>query len=352
VSRRHGARIAGYRNAIAPPLYLRHSTSLEHDTGAHPERPGRIEAIEAAREAREWLGYEVREAPPAAREQLLAVHPSEHVEAVREHSLHRHPLDLDTPVSSGSWNAALHSAGAACALAEELLAGRAPTGFCGLRPPGHHAEARRAMGFCLFANVAIAARHALDSLGAERVLVIDWDVHHGNGTHAIFHSSREVLFVSIHQWPFYPGTGALSDAGSGAGEGFTVNLPVPAGSGPAEWLGLMDHVVAPAALAFGPDLVLISAGFDTHRDDPLAECVLDTEAFGAMARRVRALADRLGAPAGAVLEGGYDLEALAASVAATMVGLAEGGETPEVEAGPLVAAAAEQVGRYWPGVGD
>ncbi len=127
---------------------------------------------------------------------------------MREHCEAGAPFDLDTPTSPGSWDAALHAAGAACALAEALLAGDAPTGFCGLRPPGHHAEADRAMGFCLFSNVAVAARHALDSLGAERVLVLDWDVHHGNGTHAIFHSSPEVLFASIHQWPFYPGTGA------------------------------------------------------------------------------------------------------------------------------------------------
>jgi acetoin utilization deacetylase AcuC-like enzyme len=272
------------------------------------------------------------------------------VERVREYARNRQPFDLDTPVSPGSWEAALHSAGGACTLVEELMAGRAPTGFSALRPPGHHAEAKRAMGFCLFANVSIAARHALDSLAAERVFVLDWDVHHGNGTHAIFHSSPEVLFASIHQWPFYPGTGALADAGSGEGEGFTINLPVPAGSGPGEWLGLLEHIVEPAARDFRPDLVLVSAGFDAHRDDPLANCTLDTETFGRMARRVRSLADELGAPAGAVLEGGYDLQALSASVAATMEGLAEGGEAPAAPRGPLVEAAAEQVGRYWPAV--
>lgn len=206
------------------------------------------------------------------------------------------------------------------------------------------------MGFCLLANISIAARHALDSLGAERVLVLDWDVHHGNGTHAIFHSSREVLFASIHQWPFYPGTGALEDAGEGEGEGFTINLPVPAGSGPQEWLGLLEHIVEPAARDFGPDLVLVSAGFDAHRDDPLADCALETDTFGQMARRVRSLADELDAPVGAVLEGGYDLEALAGSVAATLEGLAAGGEAPGTEPGGLVSAAAGQVGRYWPGV--
>jgi len=350
VSRRHDARIRGYRNAIAAPLLLRHGSSLEHDTGGHPERPERILAIEEELSSRDWLGYEVREAPRVQEERLLAVHSERHVERVREHSRQGQPFDLDTPVSPGSWEAALHAAGGACALVEELMGGRAPTGFCSLRPPGHHAEAGRAMGFCLFANVSVAVRHALDSLGAERVLVLDWDVHHGNGTHAIFHSSPEVLFASIHQWPFYPGTGALADAGSGEGEGFTVNLPVPAGSGPQEWLGLLEHVVEPAARDFRPDLVLVSAGFDAHRDDPLADCALDTQCFGHMARRVRSLGDELGAPVGAVLEGGYDLGALAASVAATLDGLADGGEAPSTAPGPLVAAAAEQVGRYWPGV--
>ena len=350
MSERHGARIAGYRNAIAAPLLFRHPSSLEHDTGAHPERAERIVAIEKELGDRDWLGYELREAPRLPEERLLSVHTERHVERVREHARHRQPFDLDTPVSPGSWEAALHSSGGACALVEELMGGRAPTGFCALRPPGHHAEANGAMGFCLFANVSVAARHALDSLGAERVMVFDWDVHHGNGTHAIFHSSPEVLFVSIHQWPFYPGTGALEDAGSGEGEGFTINLPVPAGSGPDEWLGLLEHVVEPAAREFAPDLVLVSAGFDAHRADPLADCVLETETFGHMARRVRSLADSLDVPVGAVLEGGYDLDALAGSVAATLEGLAEGGDAPGGPAGPLVAEASGQVGRYWSGV--
>jgi acetoin utilization deacetylase AcuC-like enzyme len=283
-------------------------------------------------------------------ERLLSVHTERHVQRVREYSARGQPFDLDTPVSPGTWNAALHSAGGACAMVEELLAGRAPTAFCALRPPGHHAEPNGAMGFCLFCNVAIAARHALDSLGAERVLIFDWDVHHGNGTQAIFHSSREVLFASIHQWPFYPGTGDLADAGEDEGEGFTINMPVPAGSGEEVWLGQLEHVVAPAARGFAPDLVLVSAGFDAHRRDPLADCTLETESFGSLGRSVRSLADSLGAPVGAVLEGGYDLEALAESVVATLEGLAEGGEVPGVEAGESVQAAAEQAGRYWPEV--
>jgi acetoin utilization deacetylase AcuC-like enzyme len=340
----------GYGNAIAAPLYFRHPSSLEHDTGAHPERPERIRAIEALLSERDWLGYEPREAPPATDAQLEAVHPAAHVAAVRDHCSAGAPFDLDTPTSPGSWDAALHAAGAACALAEALLAGDAPTGFCGLRPPGHHAEADRAMGFCLFSNIAVAARHAIDSLGADRVLVLDWDVHHGNGTNAIFHSSPEVLFASIHQWPFYPGTGAAADVGSGAGEGFTLNLPVPAGAGEDEFLGLVQHVVCPAARDFRPDLILISAGFDAHREDPLAECRLETSSFAQLTAQVTTLAEGLGVPAGAVLEGGYETGALAESVAATMEVLAGGGEARRVEAGPLVRAAMENAARWWPGI--
>jgi len=278
------------------------------------------------------------------------VHPRAHIEAVRRHCETSTAFDLDTPVSPGSWDAALHSAGGAVALVDALLDGDAPTGFSALRPPGHHAEADRAMGFCLFATVSVAARHAIDVRGAERVLILDWDVHHGNGTHAIFHSAPEVLFASIHQWPFYPGTGALGDAGSGAGEGYTINLPVPRGSGEDEWLALVEHVVVPAARAYRPDLILVSAGFDAHRDDPLAECDLEAVSFAHMALHVRSLADELGVPAGAVLEGGYDLEALASSAAAMMTALASGGEPRSVEPGPLVTAVTEQVGRHWPDV--
>ena len=297
---------------------------------------------------RDWLGYHVREAPAATEEQLIRVHPRSHVEAVHEHCERGAPFDLDTPTSSGSWEAALRGAGAGCALAEELLGGRAPTGFCVQRPPGHHAEPDRAMGFCLFSSIAVAARHAIDALGAARVLILDWDVHHGNGTNAVFHSSPEVLFASIHQWPFYPGTGALTDSGSGEGEGFCLNLPVPAGAGEDEFLGLVEHVVVPVARSFGPDLILVSAGYDAHRDDPLAECALEAVSFSHMALQMRALGEETGAPVGCLLEGGYDPDALAASVAATMEALSAGGGARSVERGPLDRAAARHLARWWP----
>ena len=255
---------------------------------------------------------------------------------------------MDTVASAGSYGAALHAAGGACALVEALVSGAAPFGFCGLRPPGHHAEPSRAMGFCLFNNVAVAARHALDSLGLSRVFVFDWDVHHGNGTNDIFHSDRSVLFASIHQSPLYPGTGPLSDVGSGSGEGYSINLPVPPGAGEDVWLALVQDVVVPAARAFEPELVLVSAGFDAHRDDPLADCRLSADSFAAMALHVRALGSDLGVPVGAVLEGGYGLRALAASVAASLEAFSSGGEPPQAPPHGITEGAASVVGRYWP----
>jgi acetoin utilization deacetylase AcuC-like enzyme len=268
------------------------------------------------------------------------------VAAVRETSARAGAFDLDTPTSEGSWEAALHAAGGACALVEALLdEGGERAGFSLLRPPGHHAERDRAMGFCLLANLSVAARHALDSLGAERIFVLDWDVHHGNGTNSIFHGSREVLFASIHQYPFYPGTGPLFDVGEGEGEGFSINLPVPAGADEDVFCGLVEHVVLPAARSFDPDLVLVSAGFDAHRHDPVGGCRLETASFAELTRQVLTL----GKPVGCVLEGGYDLDALAGSVAATMEVLADGGGEPGSHPrGPLAAEAAAVVGRYWP----
>jgi len=193
-----------------------------------------------------------------------------------------------------------------------------------MRPPGHHAEHDRAMGFCLFNSVAVAARHAIDACGARRVLVLDWDVHHGNGTEEIFAGVSDVLYSSIHQSPLYPGTGAAEFTGTGAGEGYTVNLPVAAGAGSEQFLALVEHVIAPIARSYEPDLLAISAGYDAHRDDPLASCLVDTAAYGEMTACMRELGTELEAPVLVVLEGGYSPAALAASVLGTLAALDHG----------------------------
>ncbi|HEX8754640.1 MAG TPA: histone deacetylase [Solirubrobacterales bacterium] len=334
-------------------LYFSHPSCFEHDPReglfGHPEAPGRLTAIEAVLAERDWLGWERRRAPAAREEDLMLVHSRAHVERIRELCLAGGgAIDGDTYAGEASYRAALHAAGAAGAMVRALLGGEAGLGFCAIRPPGHHAEPERAMGFCLFDNIAIAAELALAELGAERVFILDWDVHHGNGTAEAFRTRPDVLFASIHQGGIFPGTGALGDAGSGAGEGYTINLPVPAGSEEGLWLSLLEHVILPAAAAFKPDLVLISAGFDAHREDPLADCRLETSSFAQMACHVRDAAAEWGAPVGAVLEGGYNLAALADSVAATMAALA--GEGEAVQAAPealLTSRAASHVSHYW-----
>jgi acetoin utilization deacetylase AcuC-like enzyme len=305
-----------------PGLYIRHPSSFEHDTGGHPENAGRLRAIEAAMEEADWLGLERVEAPAATREQLLRVHPESHIDAIREISEGGGGMiDMDTVAGAGSYEAALHSAGAAIHGVDRIMSGEAPFAFCGTRPPGHHCEAAQAMGFCLFNNVAVAARHALAEHAAERVLVLDWDVHHGNGTEAIFYDSDEVLYASIHQSPLYPGTGARGDTGVGAGEGFTLNMPVPPGAGAAEFLGAIDDEVLPRAREYAPKLIAISAGYDAHRDDPLANCELVEADYAAMTTRVKVLGEELAAPILICLEGGYDPGALSRSVVATLAAL-------------------------------
>lgn len=309
-------------------LYLRHPSGFEHDTGAHPESYRRLVAIEEALAERDWLGAELVEAPAASREQLKRVHDDAHVDRIERLSQSGGAnIDLDTIVSEGTWEAALHAAGGAAEAVDRLMSGQDRFAFCGLRPPGHHAEADRAMGFCIFNNVAVAATQALVEHGAERVLVLDWDVHHGNGTEAIFAASSEVLYASIHQSPLYPGTGGAKEVGRGAGEGYTVNLPVPPGTGPDLFLSLVQGVVAPIAREWRPGLLCISAGYDAHRDDPLAQCMLDERCYAEMTAAMRDLAGELGVGLLICLEGGYALEALAASVLATLEAL-PGSEPP------------------------
>jgi acetoin utilization deacetylase AcuC-like enzyme len=259
-------------------------------------------------------------------------------------------LDLDTVASAGSFEAALHGAGGAVRMVEMLLDREADYGFSAHRPPGHHATRTTAMGFCLFNNVAVAARYLLDHRGLDRVMILDWDVHHGNGTNDIFHTSERVLFMSIHQSPLYPGTGPASDVGEGAGEGFTVNVPVPSGTGEDVYRSLVEHVALPLLRSFEPQLMLISAGYDAHRDDPLASCRVSEDGFAAMTRAVRAACDADQVPLGFVLEGGYALGALGRSVAATMQQLAisEPEADDGVELAPEAHEARERLARWWP----
>ena len=332
---------------MGPPLYFSHPACLEHETGDHPERPARIEAIEAELERRGWLGYQRREAPAAPLDAVTAVHDEAYVDAVRATSAGGGSLDGETVLSPGSYRAALHAAGGACAMVDALMAGEARAAFCGTRPPGHHARSTTTSGFCLLNNVAVAAQHALDALGARRVFIFDWDVHHGDGTNDIFRASDAVLFASIHQADTYPGTGSLYDVGSRAGEGFSINLPVPAGSDEDAWVSRLEHIVVPAALEFRPDLVLVSAGYDAHREDVQGGCELEAGSFAEMTRHLRALGEEVGAPVGVVLEGGYALDALAASVAATLEALV-GDEPPEMVAPDfLTTRLASHIGHYW-----
>jgi acetoin utilization deacetylase AcuC-like enzyme len=313
---------------MPPGLYFSHPDCLAHDprvlSPGHPDTPQRLVSLEAALAERDWLGWERRLAPPASEVDLERVHTPAHVHAIRELcAAGGGMIDPDTYAIDASYGAALHAAGAACAMAEALLRGDAGAGFCAVRPAGHHAEPQRSMGFCLFDNIAVAAAFALAELGLRRVFILDWDVHAGNGTAEIFRRRDDVLFACIHEHGLFPGTGPLRDSGSGPGEGYTMNLPVPAGSQEELWLSLLDDVVIPVAQRFEPQLVLVSAGFDAHAADPLARCRLRTSSFAEMARRARDLAAGLGVPLGLVLEGGYQREVLAECVIATLQAMAD-----------------------------
>ncbi len=306
------------------PVWLEHPSSLEHDTRPHPEQPARIAAIEQELAARDWLGFERVLSPAIERSVLETVHPAAYIASIeRACAAGGGYLDADTVVSERSFEAALHAAGGAVQMVDLLLDGSAPCGFSAHRPPGHHALPARAMGFCLFNNIALAARHALDARGLERVMIVDWDVHHGNGTNDIFHDSERVLFVSIHQSPLYPGTGPASDVGSGTGRGFTVNLPVAPEADDRLFCSLIDDVAVPLAESFEPQLMLVSAGYDAHREDPLGSCEVTEAGYAAMTRSIRSVCETLEVPVGCVLEGGYALGALARSVAATLEALQE-----------------------------
>ena len=285
----------------------------DHDPGPwHPERPERYDAVVAAAAATGAIQAEAPAAPLAAIER---VHARAYVEMLERFCRGGGgALDPDTIVHEAGWEAALRAAGGAIAAVEQVARDPGSAAFSLGRPPGHHAEAARAMGFCVINSAAVAAAHARDQLGCDRVAVVDWDAHHGNGTQAIFYDDPAVLYVSLHQYPFYPGTGAAGERGAGEGIGATVNVPLPAGTGRQQFLDAFRTVALPAVTAFQPDILIVSAGFDAHHDDPLCSLGLDASGFAEMATALR---EPCGGPA-LVLEGGYSLPALESSVASVL----------------------------------
>ncbi|SFK14162.1 histone deacetylase family protein [Methylocapsa palsarum] len=305
-------------------LFFSHPSSLEHDTGpGHPERSDRIRAIERAIEAERFNKLLRRLSPGHNREAILRVHPQPYVEAIetaapKEGRIH---LDPDTVMSPGTMEAIAFGVGAVVAAVDAVIAGEATNAFVATRPPGHHAERSQAMGFCFFNNAAIAARHAQAAHDLERIAIVDFDVHHGNGTQDIFWSDASVLYASTHQMPLFPGSGAASQCGD---HDNIVNAPLRAGDGGDAFRSAMESVILPRIDAFAPDLIVISAGFDAHRHDPLAQLKLVEEDFVWVTERLMDVAQRRArSRVVSVLEGGYNLDALAPSAAAHIGALME-----------------------------
>jgi acetoin utilization deacetylase AcuC-like enzyme len=301
---------------ISHPDYRRHLTGPDH-----PERPQRLEAIESLlKRTALWDALPQRTPEPVDEDLLARVHTRAYIAQVRELAAQGGGyLDADTPVSRVSYEVARLAAGGALLAVDTAIAGEAPVAMALVRPPGHHAGPQRGMGFCLFNNAALAARHAVEAHGRSRVMILDWDVHHGNGTQDVFYRDPRVVFCSLHQEHWYPGTGALDEVGEGPGEGTTINIPLPAGVGDGGYGYLWEEIVLPLIRAVAPGLLVISAGFDGHHRDPLGGMMLTARGFERLARQVRAAAGRT--PVVALLEGGYDLDALSHSVALALEGL-------------------------------
>lgn len=311
----------GDTQAAGPTGFVVDDPCLKHNTGAgHPERPERLTAVVDRLKQQGLLAGLVAIRPAtASAEWLTTIHSPDYVERVKEscRAGAGHVDSADTPVSVDSYDAACTAVGSVLSAVDAVLAGKIQNAFCAVRPPGHHALKRRAMGFCLFNNVAIAARYLQKQHKLGRVLIVDWDVHHGNGTQAAFYDDPTVFYFSTHQAPFYPGTGSAEERGEGRGERFTLNVPLPAGSGDPEYKKVFEETLKPAADAFQPDFVLISAGFDAAQGDPLGRMEITPEGYAALTRIVRGIAERhCQGRLVSVLEGGYNLGALAASVEA------------------------------------
>lgn len=298
-----------------------------HETGeGHPERPERLLSIERA--LHDWRGTPLEQVPPrlADESEILLAHSADLYEAIArtQHATRSH-IDADTAACDRSFETALLAAGGLLELGDAVATGAYRNGFAFVRPPGHHATAGQAMGFCLFNNVAIAARHLQRKHGYQRIAIIDWDLHHGNGTEAIFYDDPSVLYVSLHQYPFYPGTGAVTDTGRGDGLGFNVNVPFSAGVGDEGYALVLEEIVAPVLRQFAPEFVLVSAGFDCHWRDPLGGMQVTEKGFIAMTRILLQVADDVaGGRLIAVLEGGYDLDAIRGSTEAVLDELTHG----------------------------
>jgi acetoin utilization deacetylase AcuC-like enzyme len=333
---------------ICDPRYQDHEVSP-----GHPERPERIGALLdlLLRYSRDGL---VRIDPRAATaDEICSNHDRRYFDEVRASAGKRYVyFDADTQAASASYETALLSAGALLELVDQIMSGRLTNGFAMVRPPGHHAEADRAMGFCFFNNVAIAARQLRAKHAVDRVLIVDWDVHHGNGTQRSFYADGNVLYVSLHQYPHYPGSGAASEAGVADGMGYTVNIPLPGGCGDAEYAAAFRRVIEPVARQFDPQFVLVSAGFDAHLKDPLSAMRVTDEGFAEMARSVLVVArECAGGRLAVVLEGGYDLDALAGSVRSVLDELGAEGPSRDEPRASRADAAIEAVlrihRRFW-----
>lgn len=309
-------------------LLLLDEAMLEHDPGAgHPENPDRLRAVIQRMDAEPVGGTRTQSPCEGSLEAIARVHPQTYIQRIEDTRGAAVALDPDTRLSEGSVHAARLAAGAGLEAVDAVVQGEASNAFAFVRPPGHHALADRAMGFCVFNNIAIAAEHARHAHGLERVLIVDWDVHHGNGTEAIFYGRDDVLFFSTHQFPFYPGTGALRYTGTGEGEGATINVPLSPGATDADLRRSFRELLEPIATEFKPDIVLVSAGFDGHGHDPLGQFELSAEGFADLCASVKSIADEhADGRLVMLLEGGYDLEALASSVHACTRVLA--GESP------------------------
>ena len=309
---------------MAKPLVVIDQGYLKHLPGeSHPERPERIQALLNLAGALDKQMFELASPRAATRADVEYTHGADHVRLVESTSKHnRYALDGDTITCRDSFGVALLAVGGFLTLLDAIASKQSSNGFALVRPPGHHALRDHAMGFCLFNTMAIGAEYLKRVYGAKKILIMDWDVHHGNGTQAAFYDDPTVLFISTHQFPFYPGSGAVNETGVGAGEGLTLNVPLPAGCTDVEYLQVFQDIVVPAAEKFQPDWILVSAGFDPHRRDPLGGMNVTEEGFGAMARLLLVLANRFADGRIAfLLEGGYDLAGLRDSVAAVLAAM-------------------------------